>query len=457
MTLPDFERHARDRDPPDYHLRRMAVLLEALGNPHLAVPTVHVAGSKGKGSTSAMIAAILAAHDLTVGLYTSPHLHTVRERIRTGIRSVEEPDFAKLLYAVWPHIVEINSGQEMGRVSFFDAVTAMAFLHYKNIGADFQVIEVGLGGRLDSTNLVSPIMSVITPIGLDHVAVLGNTLEEIASDKAGIIKKRVPVVMARQQNSVRSVIAARAATCDSSLHEAIEEVVVEKSEIGCIPGLPQKAILRSATKLYDLEIPLAGSHQIDNARTAIAVLEQLKSPKLSLQRSKTADGFRKLEWPARVQILSKADPFIVADGAHSPDSAIALVNALDELFPDRMGVILIYGAGIGHELRDTVRNILCLNPKVITTRSRHPKAFDAVDVAKVFLGNNVHVAAVTETVGESLYQAKKLVRPGEVIVATGSMFVAAEVIEEIHGYTRELYPTLNSSGAKLPNINVEGV
>lgn len=442
MTLPDFERHARADDPPDYHLRRVAVLLEALGNPHLAVPTVHVAGSKGKGSTAAMIAAALAAHGLRVGLYTSPHLHTVRERIRVGLEPVTEREFAGLVDAVWPHVSDIDRDGSLGRVSFFDTVTAMAFHHFRATAADYQVIEVGLGGRLDATNLVQPDLSVITPIGLDHVAVLGDTVEKIAADKAGIVKPEAPVVIGRQPEAARRVIAERAAECRSPLHDAMTEIALERLEAGDTPAAPQTATLRSASDHYALEIPLAGAHQIDNARTAVAALEQLSCTSLSLSSVKIAGGLRKLVWPARVQVLTTEHPVIVADGAHNPDSAVALSRAVDGLFPRRRGVILIYGAGAGHDLHDTVRSLLALRPTVITTRSRHPKAYDAADVANVFVEDNVPVAAITATASGALARAKQLARPGDVIVATGSLFVAAEVIEEVQGIAPELYPTL---------------
>ena len=444
MTLPDFERHARADDPPDYHLRRMSVLLEALGNPHLAVPTVHVAGSKGKGSTAAMIAAALSAHGLRVGLYTSPHLHTVRERIRIGLEPIGESEFAGLVDAVWPHVSAIHRDGQLGRVSFFDTVTAMAFLHFQATEADYQVIEVGLGGRLDATNLVQPALCVITPVGLDHVAVLGDTLEKIAADKAGIVKPGVPLVIGRQPEAARRVIEDRAAECGSPLHDAVAEISLERREAGETPAASQKVALSSAVGAYDLEIPLAGAHQVDNARTAVAALERLGSGGLTLRAAAVSDGFRTLEWPARVQVLAADHPIVVADGAHNPDSAAALARAVDDLFPARRRVILIFGAGAGHDLRATIRSLYPLRPTVITTRSRHPKAFDAADVASAFVEDNVPVAAVTATASGALARAKRLARPGDVIVATGSLFVAAEVIEEMQGIAPEFYPTLKA-------------
>ena len=188
--------------------------------------------------------------------------------------------------------------------------------------------------------------------------------------------------------------------------------------------------------------PLAGAHQVDNARTAVAALEQLAHPNLRLSPVTVAEGLRKLNWPARVQVITIEHPVIVADGAHNPDSAAALARAVDGLFSDRRGVILIFGAGAGHDLRETARSLLVLRPRVITTRSRHPKAIDAADVTNVFVEDNVPVAAVTATTGDALDRAKQLARPGDVIVATGSLFVAAEVIEEVQGIVPELYPTL---------------
>ena len=198
LTLADFERKSRAGEPPDFHLRRMERLLAQLGDPHLATPVIHVAGSKGKGSTCALISSALASNGLRTGLYTSPHLHRFTERIRIDGAPVETGVFADLIGRLWPEVTAIERRGDLGRVSVFEMLTAMAFVHFRDVSTDCAVIEVGLGGRLDATNLVQPEVSVITPVGLDHVAVLGDTVEKIAAEKAGIIKPGVPVVTSLQ-------------------------------------------------------------------------------------------------------------------------------------------------------------------------------------------------------------------------------------------------------------------
>ena len=195
MTLPNFERSKRTPGHSAFHLDRLALVLNSLGNPHREVPTIHIAGTNGKGSTASMVTSILTAEGYQVGLYTSPHLHQVIERIRVGLDPIDPEHFAVLVDRIWPEVQNIGQNGGYGALTFFELLTAMAFLYFKEINADLQVIEVGLGGRRDATNLANPEVCTITSISLDHVNTLGNTVEEIALEKAGIIKPRVPVVV----------------------------------------------------------------------------------------------------------------------------------------------------------------------------------------------------------------------------------------------------------------------
>ena len=207
LSLTDLERvSGRTQSGGRYNLHRIGLLLERMDNPHLKTPTVHITGTKGKGSTAAMITSVLAAQGYTPGLFTSPHLHTFRERIQLNGAPVSESEFAALLEAVWPEVEAVNSKDSVGEVTTFELLTAMAFLHFHRQRAGFQVIEVGLGGRLDSTNLVQPQLSVITSISLDHTRILGDTLEKIAFEKAGIIKQGTPVVTSPQKEEAMRVL-----------------------------------------------------------------------------------------------------------------------------------------------------------------------------------------------------------------------------------------------------------
>ncbi|MCZ6539355.1 MAG: Mur ligase family protein, partial [Chloroflexi bacterium] len=224
LSLADFERKFRAGDPPDFHLKRIERLLGYIGNPHVDQKYVHVAGTKGKGSTSAMIAWSLAAGGYTTGLFTSPSLHRITERIRINGHPISEHDFARLVEKLWPAVARITADGDIGVVSVFELETAMAFQHFAEEKTDISVIEVGLGGRLDSTNIITPLVSVITPISLDHVAVLGDTIEKIAAEKAGIIKPGVPVVSSPQDPTALAVIRSAAGSAGSELIESGEAI-----------------------------------------------------------------------------------------------------------------------------------------------------------------------------------------------------------------------------------------
>ena len=214
LSLADFERKSRANQPPDWHLRRVERLMEMLGNPHLATPVVHVAGSKGKGSTCAMIASGLKAAGFNAGLYTSPHLHTFTERIQLNGENIARSEFAELIDHLWPYAEAIEQTGDLGVVSVFEMLTAMAFVHFRE-HADIAVIETGLGGRLDATNVVIPEVAVITSISRDHVRILGDKISQIAREKAGIIKPGAPTVVAKNHPVTWRVMRQRAAEVGS--------------------------------------------------------------------------------------------------------------------------------------------------------------------------------------------------------------------------------------------------
>ncbi len=438
LTLTDFERKSRAGEPPDFHLRRMQLLLASLGDPHLATPVVHVAGSKGKGSTCAMITAALSANGLRTGLYTSPHLHRFTERIRVDGAPVDEGVFAGLIERLWPDAAAIEQRGDLGKVSVFEMLTAMAFVHFRDIAADCAVIEVGLGGRLDATNLVQPEVSVITPVGLDHVAVLGDTVEKIAAEKAGIIKPGVPVVSSPQHPDAARVIRRTAADAGSRLIEAPGAVEVADVEID--GWMPQRVRYETGRGKYETRLPLLGEHQVENARTAIAAIEALDS--FDFQADSVSDGLSRVDWPARAQVVDAGPPVVVADGAHNADAGRALYSTLRRHFGAYDDVVLVIGGTTGHDVTAVVTELADLSPRVIVARSRHPKAVESSYFAAALQRDNVPVAAVTGDVASALTAAHRIAGPETLIVATGSLFVAAEVIEHAQGIEPELYPDL---------------
>ena len=336
MGLADFERGTHSPGHGVFHLDRVRLLLERVGNPHLDVPTIHVAGTKGKGSTAAMITSILTAEGYGTGLYTSPHLHRVTERIRVGLEPVSRESFAELVEELWPEAEHVSERGEYGDLTFFEFVTAMAFLHFSKIGADFQVIEVGLGGRLDATNVVSPEVCVITPIMLDHVSVLGDTIELIAGEKAGIIKPRVPVVASPQSATAIDVFAGVASERDARLVQVSEAAEIEPRTTG-LDG--QTFELRTRRAVYDLYTTLLGDYQRENAATAVTAVEMLRHP---ISRKGIVDGLATVKWPARMQLMSAKGARVLADGAHNPDSVAHLREAIRQYFEFER-LILVFG------------------------------------------------------------------------------------------------------------------
>ena len=448
LSLADFERKSRAGDPPDFHLKRIERLLDYTGNPHVGQKYVHVAGSKGKGSTSAMIAWALAASGYTTGLFTSPSIHRITERIRIGGQEVSESDFARLVEKLWPAVEQITTDGDIGVVSVFELETAMAFCHFAGEKTDISVIEVGLGGRLDSTNIITPLVSVITPISLDHVAVLGDTVEKIAAEKAGIIKPGVPVVSSSQDPAALAVIRSAAGAAGSELIESHEVVTILNSTDLGMDGTELE--LGVDGKSVDVHVRLLGAHQVDNARTAVAVLRQLTKTGVPVEFGAIGAGISAVEWPARNQLVTGNPTPVFVDGAHNGASARALRKTVEQLFPERQGVILILGTVRGHDPAVVARELAPLEPRIVITESRHPKTLTGFELAQALSECKITVTVKTSNTREALEEARLLAGDGSLILATGSLFVAAEIIEIEHGIEPELYPDLKIPRQPLP-------
>jgi len=446
LTLADFERKSRAGEPPDFHLRRMTRLLSRLDDPHLAVPTVHVAGSKGKGSTSALVASALSAHGIRVGLYTSPHLHTFRERIRVDMWPIAPADFAGLLEELWPHVEAIAAEGDCRTVSVFEMLTAMAFLHFRRVGLDFQVIEVGLGGRLDATNLVRPEATAVTPVSLDHTRVLGNTVAKIAAEKAGIFKAGVVAIAARQSAAARDVLERVAHKTGAPFVDAMRTIRVVREDPG--GAGPQRLTLAGRRGQYDLVLPLLGGHQVDNARTAIALLEALAERGFPLRTDAVESGVSGVEWPGRAQLLPDCVPPVFVDGAHNDASARALLATIRRHFPEPRRFVLILAGSGGHDFVETARVLSALSPFVVVTQTRHPKAVPVERLAEALVQDGMGVSAVTPDSAAALQAARRLALPGDLVIAAGSLFLAAEVIEHVLGIEPELYPDFPGVSAR---------
>lgn len=439
MSLPDFERAKNHPGHGDFHLERMTVLLNQLGNPHEGIPAIHIAGTKGKGSTAAMLASVGRSAGYKVGLYTSPHLHRIVERIRVGLDPIAAETLASLVWKIWPLVEHENQKGKYGKVTFFEALTTMAFLHFAEIGADLLVIEVGLGGRLDSTNVVIPKLCAITRISLDHVSILGDSIEKIAEEKAGIIKPTIPVVVAPQPREAMKVFEAACQRNRSPLIDVAQDIVWKERHTA--EGAQSFQVV-GCHKPYNVQIPLMGQHQVDNTCTAIAVLELLIDEGYAISTQHIEEGLAKVVWPARMQILNHERCKIVADGAHNPDSVSRLMDGLHEHFEFERA-ILVFGATRGHNPKEMLEKVVDSSPVVVPVQSRHPKAIEAQEIWREAVGLGLSTEGNSGSVAEGTQTAIGLARKGDLIAGTGSLSVAAEVIEEVYGIEPELYPEMS--------------
>ncbi|MBI2958527.1 MAG: bifunctional folylpolyglutamate synthase/dihydrofolate synthase, partial [Chloroflexi bacterium] len=296
-----------------YDLRRVEDLLARLGNPHLVARTAHVAGTKGKGSTTAMIASVLSASGYRTGLYTSPHFHSLRERIRIDGAMINESEFASATERVQRAIEAMNNRTGAGLLTTFELLTAIAFYHFAQGGVQYQSVEVGLGGRLDATNVVQAGVCVITSISLDHTEVLGKTLPAIAAEKAGIIKTGTTVVCAPQAPGVDAVIAGRCRGAGAKLVRVGADV---SWEAGAFDSNRQALRVHGRLGDYEVEIPLLGEHQMENAACAVAALEVLAEQGGRITAESISSGLASVAWPGRLQVLGNR-PWLVCDGAHN--------------------------------------------------------------------------------------------------------------------------------------------
>jgi dihydrofolate synthase/folylpolyglutamate synthase len=447
LTLVDHERGqpVLPRQKRIYDLGRIEVLLERLGSPHKAAPTIHVAGTKGKGSVSALCDAALHAAGYRTGFYSSPHLHSFCERIRRDTHPVNKEKFARLVQELWPYQEWVKDETDQGPVSLFEYLTAMAFWCFARDQVDFQTIEVGLGGRLDATNVVSPSVCVITPISLDHTAILGDSLGQIAAEKAGIIKSSSTVVVAPQPPEAQSVI--MSACRERNAHPIWVGVdVTWRKEKSNLSG--QSLLVRGRRNEYALTIPLLGTYQLENAATAVAALEVLMEQGHPISLKSVRQGFSQVSWPCRMEVLSRS-PLVVADGAHNVHSMASLLKSLSKYF-DYQRLVLVVGFSRDKSVSDMVELLSVGNPVVFVTRSRHPRSVSPKNLAEQFHHQGITKVVETSTVAEATEQARRGAQPGDLVLATGSLFVAAEVREALLGIEPELYPDLLPPDLRAP-------
>jgi len=385
-----------------------------LGNPHKMYASLHIAGSKGKGSTSAMCASALQAQGYKVGLYTSPHLKEFTERFQIGHQEIEPARLVELVKAIKPHVEKVPG------ITTFEIGTGMAFWYFAQEQVDVAVLEVGLGGRLDATNVVTPTVSVITQLFLEHTSILGDKVELIAAEKGGIIKAGVPVVLAPQVETARRVIADMVEERQASLIDIGKQY---QYELGTASLDGQQFRVQAADgSTHDLRIKLLGEHQVINAVTAFAALRTLDQEGLAVSPAAIAAGFAKAQWPVRFEVLRR-DPPVIVDAAHIPDAARALRATLDQFFPDP-AVVLVVGASADKQIAAMLQELIPRVAKVITTQSTHPRAKPAQELAKIVEELGLPVEVIPD-VGDALFQAIDQAGDDKLVLVTGSIFTAA--------------------------------
>ena len=425
-------KHISELARAEFNLDRMFALMEALGNPQSKYPIIHVAGTKGKGSVSALCASALKAAGYTVGLYTSPHLIDYCERIQVNGKPISHEFMVELVEEIKPFVAKIP------KLTTFEITTALGFLAFAKQGVNAAVIEVGLGGRLDATNVVKPKVSVITSLSYDHMAVLGDTLTKIAGEKAGIIKQGVPVVSAPQTEEALQVVERVAKSKECTFTLVGKDVKFERTN-SSLDG--QTCIVRwsssserwlggayrdqqgsnQASAELELTIPLLGLHQIENAATAYTAL---KISALEIPDDAIQEGFAEVKWPARFEVLRREPPVII-DSAHNRDSAGRLRETLDEYFPETPA-ILIFCALEDKDITGMLEELRPRLEKVVATRADHPRAPSAEWIAEQARKVGLPAEAV-EPVAQALERGLEAAGDKKVVLAAGSVAFAGEV------------------------------
>ncbi len=434
-SLVNYERTGlRSLLTDDVRLDSIRRLVELLGNPHERFPSVHIAGTKGKGSVAATLEAMARAAGYRTGLFTSPHLVSPRERIRIDGEPVSRGHLVKLVETVEPVAESIRNQPPPSPPTFFEVYAAMAFTHFAAEQVDLAILETGLGGRFDATNIISPLACAITTLGLDHTEILGETIEQIAFEKAGIIKPGVPVVLAENPPEAADVIRERAAQLGAPLVPAPQVISVtppEKAPVpkpgAPLPGLAQTVVLSRNECELPVRFRLVGAHQATNLAVAVGLADLLRASGYgALDDDAILAGARTVKWPARLEIVA-ARPWVVLDCAHNPQSAQALAAALPGLIEfDRLMLVM----GISDD-KDAARMADILAPMTdiaILTRAALPRALPVQELeARTAQYWSRHRTATT--VAEALGLARELAGPRDCIVVTGSFFVIDEYLQ----------------------------
>ena len=427
LNRPDFERMRVIRDLESFKLDRMRTLLAALGDPHEQVRTIHIAGTVGKGSTSAMVGAMLHECGYAVGSYTSPHLTDLRERVCIDGEMISHATFVALM----KKIAEVVEGLEF-EPTFFEIMTALAFMHFADEAVDIAIIEAGLGGRLDCTNVIKPEAIAITKIALDHERILGHTLADIAREKAGIFKKDVPCLTFEQDPEVDAVFQSAADECGAPLQIVNRDIEFSNrfcstNELG---PHTRVCLYTDLSRLEHLPVPLAGEHQAPNCGLALALMDLLKRAGFKCPDDRLTSGLAKTRMIGRMQLAWKS-PRILVDGAHNPESIGALMRCVGAHLPyDSM--VCIFGCCQDKNVDEMLNRVNLGADKIIFTRAQgNPRAADPVDLQRAFTERSGKMSQIADSIPEAIELASRAVSREDLICVTGSFYLVGETLKHL--------------------------
>jgi dihydrofolate synthase / folylpolyglutamate synthase len=417
-----------------FNLENITVLDERLGQPSRAYPSAHVAGTNGKGSTAAFLESILRHAGLRTGLNTSPHLEKINERIRIDGKEISDEDFAAVFTRIHEVIEQLLAdGRLRAHPTYFECVTAMAMEHFARQRVDFAVFEVGLGGRLDATNILAPAVTIITPVDFDHENFLGHSLREIATEKAGILKPNTPVVVAPQLPEAREVILKRAEELGCPIIETNVAYRIHEKLANATPANPERvpagtvrATMEEVSSGWSLDISpsLAGHFQVQNALNAIAAARILATGGLHLRDHAIASGVLTTVWPGRLEKL-QAHPDVYLDGAHNPAAARELAAFLAQNFAPRK-IWLIYGALRDKSVDEVAGQLFPLAARVVLTEPRTPRAISASQLAEI-AGYHARHSETIPDAERALDHVLAKAQPEDAIFICGSLYLVGQL------------------------------
>jgi dihydrofolate synthase/folylpolyglutamate synthase len=431
-TRVDFERTPPRTAPAAFGLARMRRLLAAVGNPHHTLAIVHVAGTKGKGSTVAMLAAILEEAGLATGRYMSPHVHGVEERICIDGRPIPPADLAAACGVVRPAVEALDTAaarRGAAGPTWFEIVTALAFIHFARAGVDIAVLETGLGGRLDATNVVRPLLAVITSISFDHMGLLGRTIGRIAGEKAGIIKRGRPVVSGARQPSARTVIAATADRRRARLVQLGVDFTARYEPPARAASLaPGSVVVQPADEAArSYPLAMAGRHQAENAALAVMAARELAAAGWPVDEAAIARGLARARLPARIEVIAKR-PLVVVDAAHNVASMESLLDTVGPALADRRPRVLLFAASRDKEIEAMLAVARGAFEQIVVTRYlTNPRAAPIDRLVAACRTARLPTPHVAPSPPEALRLARRLAGPSGSVVVAGSFFLAGEL------------------------------